>query len=1158
MGNISSTPDEGASVYLRDQNRLSISHVAITSPRKRTTINIVPNAFPATRISASRVLGDHTPIEFVQDPETSSSAYGPAFLLKLSNEDDLVFTFTFVIRRTQQVVSSPSATGALETTVAPADTQINGLTYVYASTPREVENLVTREFHADPNLHKNSNVELVGDYSTGGHPSVSFDWMWRWKPPKNIEDKGGGWRNSCSFVEYDQRAHRLHTLASFSFFVANTANYISHPSSPSPPLLLNAPPKLRVVSAHSVESRISTIHEPDEPPSPHFPPVMNDSINGAPSASSASSVTKEPIKVDVSCPRPGDDMSVSDDGPVFRATMKALEQKTGNMRTQMKRLIKKAEQVHAAQIEANDAFVGFMDALKEVSSTNANAVQPAIEHYFDKIAREILSYERQNTVNLQKIVIEPMTRVYQMDIKQAEVKKRDFEEESKDFYAYVSRYLGQRHDSVKAKQSDSKYQSKRKNFELKRFDYSSFMQDLSGGRKEQEILSHLTKYADAQARCFLTTAKKVDELLPQLEALSSEVQEADKEYQYQRREREEKRRLLEKSNLSYGEPEPPSSSYAMAPGPVPVPTTPSNGNQPAGSDSELGRADSTGSQLRPTNSGNAANLGGSPGSVGGDLSRSPGSLGHHHAPVGSPQQNAKFRGIRDLEERDPSQLVNSEKNGTQRKEGLLWALNRPGGHVDPRNLNKQGWHKFWIVLDQGKLSEYSNWKQKLDLHMDPIDLRLASVREARNAERRFCFEVITPHFKRVYQATSEEDMNSWIMSINNALQSAVEGRAFKDSKPAPSPMDSTFSKRDIGSILTGKSSSVNHHNSSTIPLRRTTVGARPGTSRGSSFDENPDKLLQMLRENDQGNAWCADCGSNNKVEWVSLNLAIIVCIECSGIHRSLGTHISKVRSLTLDTTSFTPDIIELLLLVGNRVSNMVFEARLDPAQKLTPQATREQRLRFITAKYVERAYVEPISATLSRYPTPDETLLAAIKRNEIQQVIYALALRASPNVTDKSRGTHAVFVALAAADPASPSPSLSPPPIPPSSSSSSLSASGGGGATASSSVDSKPFPVAELLIQNGAEIPNSLPAFPLSRAAQSYLELKRGRRAAIEGSSSSSGGSYDGVPSHTNSLNNNNGMSGGMDLRLQREREARLQKRVSAGGRLAKSPIPER
>lgn len=79
-----------------------------------------------------------------------------------------------------------------------SDSNINGLTYVYASTGREVENLVTREFHADPNLHKNANVELVGDYTTGGSPSVSFEWSWRWKPPKAAEDRGGGWRNSCS------------------------------------------------------------------------------------------------------------------------------------------------------------------------------------------------------------------------------------------------------------------------------------------------------------------------------------------------------------------------------------------------------------------------------------------------------------------------------------------------------------------------------------------------------------------------------------------------------------------------------------------------------------------------------------------------------------------------------------------------------------------------------------------------------------------------------------------------------------------------------------------------------------------------------------------------------------------------------------------------
>lgn len=199
MGNVSSTPDDGgASLYLRDQTRLSISSVVVTSPRKRTSINIVPNAYPATRVSASRPSGDSNGlVDFVLDPESLTPSTGPAFLLKLSDDDDLIFTFTFIIRRSQTQHLNPSPSVSAETTVPP-DTQINGLTFVYASNPREVENLVTREFHADPNLHKNANVSLVGTYSTEGSFSVTFDWTWKWKPPRNLEDKGGGWRNSCS------------------------------------------------------------------------------------------------------------------------------------------------------------------------------------------------------------------------------------------------------------------------------------------------------------------------------------------------------------------------------------------------------------------------------------------------------------------------------------------------------------------------------------------------------------------------------------------------------------------------------------------------------------------------------------------------------------------------------------------------------------------------------------------------------------------------------------------------------------------------------------------------------------------------------------------------------------------------------------------------
>ena len=348
---------------------------------------------------------------------------------------------------------------------------------------------------------------------------------------------------------------------------------------------------------------------------------------------------------------------------------------------------------------------------------------------------------------------------------------------------------------------------------------------------------------------------------------------------------------------------------------------------------------------------------------------------------------------------------------------------------------------------------------------------MASVRTARDAERRFCFEVITPHYKRIYQATTEDEMNNWINSINNALQSAMEAGGQTTQLTRKDVIG-----REYGHVLTGKSSSqsgphgyTQKHESLGVG-RRITVGARPTYTRTSSnsYEENPSKLLDQIRNNDQGNQFCADCGSTSKVEWVSLNLGIILCIECGGIHRSLGTHVSKIRSLTLDVHSFTNDIVELLMLIGNRISNMVWEALLDRTLKPAPTATRDQRLKFITAKYVERAYVEPVG----QYGTADDFLLTSIKKHDIQGVLLGIAKRGNVNAHDRSRNTHAVFLALAAADPARPASSHS--------------------ATSPASTP-KSFAMAELLVQNGAEIPTEPPPIPLSHAAQMYIEQRTTR-----------------------------------------------------------------
>ncbi|KAK5122364.1 hypothetical protein LTR85_003948 [Meristemomyces frigidus] len=1088
MGTVSSRPDEGSPLYIRDQGRFSVAGVTVTNSRGQVLLRVAPNAFPASRYGAQKEQGDDTPVDYVQDPDSIANGLPPSFLLRMTNVDDLNFTFTFIVRQQSQV--NGTAPNGAPTSYLPIDTQIAGLTYIFASNPKEVDNLVVREFHSDPNLHKNPNVELVGDYTTGGSQSVQFSWTWKWRPPKPTEDRGGGWRNSCSFVEYDQRAHRLNTLASFSFWVQNTQRYLV-PRSPR--LEMSLPPRLRVPSTQSIESRVSNVSDSEgegsykdykEPQSPIFEPIPEDGLGLAPSLTGASNLTSNTVKVDVNTCKPGEDPAVNEDGPLFRATMRSLEQKTGNMRLRMKKVLRTAEAAESAQQTCNQAVVDFTEALKEASSSNANAVKPALDHYFEKIAKEILQYERQNTINLQRLIIDPISRLYNLEIKQADYKKRDFDEESKEYYAYVGKYLGQRSESLKEKkqrQSDEKYQAKRRTFELKRFDYSSFMHDLHGGRKDQEVLSQLTKYADAQARGYLATAKKVGDMMPQLDALIAEVKAADQDYQLQRSEREEKRRVLEKSTKLMGEDgivAPPGLSHTMSQ---------SNGLRPLEhehSRSTSYAANSALSQSPPTTGSLAVQA---PTNA---MLSTPSS-----AVTSATSPNSKFKGIRDLDDSNSAAM----NGGTQRKEGLLWALSRPGSHVDPKGITKPGWHKYWIVLDQGRLSEYVNWKEKLDLHMEPIDLRMASVREARNSERRFCFEVITPQFTRVYQAPSEEDMKSWIGAINNALQSAFEHRPSPhQSSPSPSPQGSS-TRKDIAAVLTGKSSSFSGHRQVSNPNRNeaaksvnrhATTGDKPAYKRDDSNDPEPSALLQRIRSADEGNKVCADCGSESKVDWCSINLGILLCIECSGIHRSLGTHISKVRSLTLDTSVFTPDIVEVLLLIGNRVSNMVWEAKLDRFLKPSPHSTREQRLHFITAKYSDRTYVQ--STVTSQLP--DDHLLTSIKRNDIQNVLHALALRANPNAHDRSRSTHAVFLALAAADPASPAGTGG------FSHSHSLSASSmqrvpvNGMSPRPTSPSRKPFAVAELLLQNGAEVPNEQAPFPLSEAAKMYLEFKLEQR----------------------------------------------------------------
>ncbi|XP_063789298.1 arf-GAP with GTPase, ANK repeat and PH domain-containing protein 1 isoform X4 [Pseudophryne corroboree] len=148
--------------------------------------------------------------------------------------------------------------------------------------------------------------------------------------------------------------------------------------------------------------------------------------------------------------------------------------------------------------------------------------------------------------------------------------------------------------------------------------------------------------------------------------------------------------------------------------------------------------------------------------------------------------------------------------------------------------------------------------------------------------------------------------------------------------------------------------------------------------------QNEALALQSIR-NLPGNSHCVDCDAQNP-DWASLNLGALMCIECSGIHRNLGTHLSRVRSLDLD--DWPPELIKVMSAIGNELANGVWEGSSQGHVKPCSESPREEKERWIRAKYEQKLFLAPRSC---RDLPLGQQLLRATAEEDLRTVILLLA-----------------------------------------------------------------------------------------------------------------------------------------------------------------------
>lgn len=273
-------------------------------------------------------------------------------------------------------------------------------------------------------------------------------------------------------------------------------------------------------------------------------------------------------------------------------------------------------------------------------------------------------------------------------------------------------------------------------------------------------------------------------------------------------------------------------------------------------------------------------------------------------------------------------------------------------------ISLQPWSRRWFVMDKDAVFFFRNENDArrpaggvpYSERVKVCDVVLCTVRELPSENARFCFQLVTPSEKPLtLQARGPTEYRTWV----DGIRAAIENRLVHGD-PHSDQLNKNIGVKRRGSLTTDDSGSVVSGFSEKPP---TEFGTRTASDRTADTGGSPSVKNPLVQQIMQANPFCADCGRENP-DWASLNLGVLVCIECSGIHRSLGVHVSKVRSLTLD--SLSDGEARVLLALGNGKANSIWEAGLEQQKgwkKPDPSADRKTREEWIKSKFAWRGFV---------------------------------------------------------------------------------------------------------------------------------------------------------------------------------------------------------